>query len=355
MFKSVSIKNFRSIADLNVEDMRRVNVVVGGNNSGKTSLLEAMFLLSGMSQIQLAVTVHNFRGMVVENDRDFLCLFNRFLIDNSIFLQAQTDKGERTLYIEPLFQTDFFAASRQSEDSVFGSNSGEGNIQVIPENTGISGIRYRFKENENEHTLTMSYRLRKAESAKEYTEKVLCHFLNEKTIMGGGLDKKVERLVVEKRIDRIVTVLQKIEPAITAVSLGASGMIYVDTGGSKLMPLNVMGDGIRRMLSILVTISNAENGAVLVDELENGFHIGSMSVLWKAILDACKEYNVQLVATTHSYECIEALSAECDGADEQSDNVRLFRIERQENGTHRVFKYSKDLIEGSVENGIEVR
>src|SRR5437773_9016727 len=47
MYTCVSMNNLRGIEELCARDWRKINLIVGRNNSGKTTLLEALFLISG--------------------------------------------------------------------------------------------------------------------------------------------------------------------------------------------------------------------------------------------------------------------------------------------------------------------
>jgi AAA15 family ATPase/GTPase len=93
-----------------------------------------------------------------------------------------------------------------------------------------------------------------------------------------------------------------------------------------------------------------KNGILLIDEIENGFHFSSLKVLWKALLKTSKAYDVQIFATTHSYECIAALSEESKG----EEDIRLYRIEKK-NGHHKALTYSSEMVRSGIENRFEVR
>jgi AAA15 family ATPase/GTPase len=167
------------------------------------------------------------------------------------------------------------------------------------------------------------------------------------------LDKKLEKLLINKQLDTVISILKDIDNNIVDIRMGAGGMIYVDIGLDKLFPANIMGDGLRRLLSIVASISNGQNGIVLIDEIENGFHYLSLEALWKAVLKTARLYNVQLFITTHSQECIAALSSAYYST-ESDNSIRLYRIERAED-KHRVFKYSPEMIAAGIENNYEVR
>ena len=83
-------------------------------------------------------------------------------------------------------------------------------------------------------------------------------------------------------------------------------MLHGDIGFDRLLPLPLMGDGLGRLASLLLGIASAEGGMVLIDEIENGLHHGTMHKVWKLIDDAARRFNVQVFATTHSRECVTA-------------------------------------------------
>lgn len=67
MYSSISIRNFRGIEALDASGFRRINLVVGRNNSGKTTFLEAMFVLCGSSNPLFATTIGALRGQYNDN------------------------------------------------------------------------------------------------------------------------------------------------------------------------------------------------------------------------------------------------------------------------------------------------
>jgi len=83
-------------------------------------------------------------------------------------------------------------------------------------------------------------------------------------------------------------------------------------------------------------------------------HYSTLKILWRALLKALEVYHVQLFATTHSNECIAAMNSSYKETNQESDNIRLYRIERQENN-HQVFEYPPDMIASGIDNNIEMR
>ncbi len=171
-----------------------------------------------------------------------------------------------------------------------------------------------------------------------------------------GLGESLERLLVEKQEEKLVKILQKVDRTIEDISLGANGIVYLDIGLKRLVPVNVMGDGVRRMLSIIVAIADVKGGMVFIDEIDNGFHYSILRELWNAIMEAAHQYEVQVFATSHSEECIRALAASYyDRPSLFNDtSVRLFRVEKHDK-EHRAVAYDHEILETSLELNLGIR
>ena len=150
--------------------------------------------------------------------------------------------------------------------------------------------------------------------------------------------------------------LKAIDPLITDISFGTNRMIYVDVGMRRLIPFNLLGDGVRRYLSILLAIYNARDGVVLIDELENGLHFSTLAHLWDDIIRTSQEFNVQLYITTHNIETLHYLKStlEKDRNKDFQQHVRAYTL-RNINGVHKSYKYEFKGFENAIIEGIELR
>lgn len=111
-----------------------------------------------------------------------------------------------------------------------------------------------------------------------------------------------------KKEDKLKAILCEIEPSIKDIVI-ANGLIMVDIGLTQRVPIQVLGDGIRKIFDIVIAMFQCENGVLLIDEMENGFHFQSMPILWRAIIQTAKELNVQMFATTHNIDTLQAANA----------------------------------------------
>ena len=154
----------------------------------------------------------------------------------------------------------------------------------------------------------------------------------------------------------MVDVLRGIEPRLKdliVLSHQETPMIYGALGGKTPIPISLMGEGVARMLSIAMAMVNTKGGSVLIDEIENGLHYSILPGLWKMIIEIARQLNVQVFAATHSDECIQAAS-EYVQANQSQDDLRLYRLDRLQDGT-RVVDYSAKTLAAAIDAEIEVR
>jgi AAA15 family ATPase/GTPase len=356
-YSSLKITNFRSINNLEADDFRQINLITGRNNCGKTTVLEALFLISGMSNPQLPITINIFRDLVLTSDEDFSFIFNELEFNQNVEIRAGINNHYRTTTIKPKY-TQYISNSFIGNDEVKEISESRKPITSTGKIMAMSGLSFEFSESNTEQKFTMEISLSEntitATTPNNYKENLLCGFLNT-NLSAAQLDKKIEKILVYKQLNSIISIMQEVDERITDIRMGANGMIYADIGINKLAPINIMGDGTRRLLSIVANIATSQDGILLIDEIENGFHYTSLEILWRAIIKTAKIYNVQLFITTHSQECIAALASVYNkNSDDNDDSIRLYRIEKGEN-VHKVFKYTPDLIAAGMEDHYEVR
>lgn len=350
-YRSLKITNFRAINSLEAEDFKQINLITGRNNCGKTTVLEALFLISGMSTPQLPIAINNFRDLAINGDDDFSFLFNELDFSHTPKISADINSHTRSITIKPKYGKGITNTLITDDKKTLITDSGRPIISTIKATT-VSGLIIEFFDSRIQETFKneISFSEMMVIPA-QYKETLYCIFFNTQLSMA-QLDRKIEALLVNKQLDSLIAVLKEIDGRLIDLRMGANGMIYADVGYDKLIPINIMGDGIRRILSIIANISNCKDGILLIDEIENGLHYSSLEILWRAILKTAELYNVQLFITTHSQECIAALSSVY--SENQNDNIRLYRIEKGKD-SHKAFKYSAEMIAAGMESNYEVR
>jgi AAA15 family ATPase/GTPase len=351
-YRSLKITNFRAINSLEVEDFKRVNLITGRNNCGKTTVLEALLLISGMSNPQIPIAINNFRNLLLNADDSFSVLFNELDFSHIPEISAGINGHTRSITIKPRYSQGITNMLISDDKKNLITDSGKSTISTFKAET-VSGLIIEFSDSRIKETFKNEISLSGNQGifSSQYKETLHCQFFNTQFSLV-QLDRKIESLLINKQLDSLIAILKEIDGRISDLRMGANGMIYADLGYDKLIPINIMGDGIMRILSIIANISDCRDGILFIDEIENGLHYSSLEILWLAILKTAELYNVQLFITTHSQECIAALSSVYSR--NHDDNIRLYRIERDEN-SHRAFKYTPEMIAAGMESNYEVR
>ena len=118
------------------------------------------------------------------------------------------------------------------------------------------------------------------------------------------------------------------------------------------VPLHSLREGMNRLLGIALDLVSCKNGILLIDEIEIGLHYSVLPDVWKLIFKTAKDLNVQVFATTHSYDCIEAFAQAAIDDEEAEGN--LIRLENK-NGAIKAVTFSEDELETVTRRNIEVR
>jgi AAA15 family ATPase/GTPase len=354
---SIEIKNFRGISQIELNDFKSINLLVGKNNCGKTSLLEALFLSIGVSNPQLAITIDTFRGLLHNEIDDFQFIFFNLDPANEIEMNSQfvAPTQYRKLIIKPIYQNHdkSLDIKRPHEATVTSTVTVERKISGVEFEFSVKSIK-QSKDVLFKSSLEFLSGTLKVQPAVGYIEKFLGVYINTRT-MQQELYERLDKIIQLKAEKKFIKTLNVIDPRIVDISLGSKGMIYFDLGLDRRIPIQIMGDGIGRLLSILVTIAYYENGIVLIDEIENGFHASTLNLLWSSIQDVALAYNVQVFATTHSLECVRTFSNTFSHDLLGNDLIRLYRLERSKENKFKAIKYTGEVLQSSLESNWEIR
>ena len=150
----------------------------------------------------------------------------------------------------------------------------------------------------------------------------------------------------------LLEALQVIEPKLQSIednSASGTPLIWGDIGLSELIPLAVMGEAMNRIARIVLAITSAPDGVVLVDEIENGIHHSVLPEVWRVIYKVAKQLNSQVFATTHSRECVRAAHEAL-----VEDDFRLHRLEANDDD-NRCVTYDPESIASAIKFNFEVR
>jgi len=327
MLKAVSIKNFRGLNHVEIESASQVNLLVGDNGSGKTSVLEAM-LLALSSQTEAAIRVRTYRGFEaafsgtpesVERALwgDIFCNGN---MSNPISVALDGDGVfNRSLQITRNAESET-VLSFKSESSVNDgitftwTNHRNENFSVRPKitNEGLK-LPVAFQEKNLSFYFPATMNPNSVETAQRFSD-----------------------ISQSNNSENFLKLFKKEYKWIEDISIELTGSIpslFVKTiKREHRIPLPSVSGGINRIMSILLAIYGNPNSVVLIDEIENGQHYSHHDGIWRLIFDFLDMANSQLFVTSHSKECIDSLFRVATGA--KKNRVSLHQMEREKNNIY---------------------
>ena len=352
MFQRMAIKNFRVFRELHVEQLGPLNLFTGRNNVGKTTLLEAIFLLSGAGNPEVAINTNVLRGLGGGNGAHpgtalWKELFASLDTGQAIEIAATHESfGELRLEVQ---------SGLPPEVRSIAPGNGDDNPPNATTNRPTErGLSFSFhqgcKQAAHGHVQIMGPGLEvsRPNANVAFPATIL-------VTRGGNAQEDATRLGKlrrEKRGDLLLHALRVVEPKLQSIednSASGTPMIWGDVGLPELVPLPVMGEGMTRIARIVLAISSSPNGVVLVDEIENGLHHSVLQKVWQVVESAARQFGTQVFATTHSFECAAAAHQALESA-----TLRLHRLEIVDNES-RCVTYSDDAIGGAMDHGLDVR
>lgn len=367
MLNTFGIENFKCFKELSCKELKQVNLFVGKNSVGKSTLLEAMYIFS-----------HEFAI-----EQLFEILFGRSEDISSFDRNDKiTIKDEVNAFLPLVYNRDLSVFSEK------GIALGE-----IAESSWLKLKRVSFEEGKKKIKVTyLPYTDDSVIGGKQYAA-LTVYDKNHKVLNiavsldGGGLSRVPDFATSRKKNivflhsnndnnekdylttawadvsmtpleDYVIAALRIIEPRITKFNIIGKDLVpfvYIE-GMEKPMRLSSMGDGLNRVLRIILTMIKCKDGLFLVDEIENGLHYTSMYKVWEVIVDIANKLNIQVIATTHSNDCVMSFldSNQCLGG--------LHRIEKKSDGSFVVVDYEEDeqrtiltQLKKGFDNNVEIR
>ncbi|MCW9681610.1 AAA family ATPase [Dolichospermum planctonicum UHCC 0167] len=369
--ENVTIHQFRGLRDLELKDLGRINLLVGINNSGKTSVLEALEIYCHPLDIRswLSTALQREQESRLTRPIDAIqWLFTRYFYNQyrelkkpNIFISSSglySVKQLKSSYeeIERIWLSDSKKDEEIGSDDVPGVRKGiDLKIEIyhidhlsLFDHQYTSVEQYQLWEDE---FLSRPYRKRDPRlntsvvtPSSHRSEVGQFRLLSEATFQ----NFKADVIQLLKQIDNNIS---DIEILLPPESISSRFNIYIQHEKLGLAPVSTFGDGIRRLLHIALKLASVKGGILLIDELESTIHTEALQNSFRWLVKWCTEMDVQLFATTHSLEAVDAL---LEVTESDSDLV-LYRLEPKEGKTKAVRHDGHRLRRLREELGQEVR
>jgi hypothetical protein len=376
---SFDVRGFRAFSRLRIERLGRVNLVVGKNNVGKSTLLEALWIYAAGGRPEAIQELLVSRQEIVpdvdpearEAEVEVRALFHGRSASADEVRLGPCDSPDKDLeirigWLERLESSDPSAAFNYIEISQNEIDDVEGEV-IESLIVSFAGAKHRFLRRGG----SWSRALRRLRYGRP---ELGVPFLK----MGGAdhelIGKWWDSIALSPSEDRVINCLNLLAP-IDGIKLiehprrMRERIIVARLRNSKgLQSLKSLGGGVERLFQTTVALEYAGSGVrnsqrelfesdpmrniLLVDEIETGIHYTALEQYWAALFNMARSHDVQVFATTHSWDCIQAFQ-QAASDDKQAEGC-LIRIERKD-GKSRAVVFDERELEIVTRDNIEVR
>ena len=350
MYKSFRVKNFRCFKDLQINDLGRVNLIAGKNNTGKTALMEAALMLSSPLTPNLLLDLLSSRG-IIDSDKNRRDVWQQIFYGLDTTCEINLYGVERNSYERSRCLSIIELASMESNPQHLANY-----IQRAKEigyfrdgyvdTRGTSMLVYSFSFPNSESGLTSVYLASKPELpfyTSNSADISFVYFPAEARRNPQERANVFSTIELHGELPKLISYLEILEPNLTDMRLlSLSGNLTIwGRVDSHQIPLRLMGTGINRFADIAMSIMVEKPQVIFIDEVENGIHCSAQSDIWKAINEVSEAMDIQVFATTHSLEMIRA-AYEAFSEDEKLDEFRYHRLSRsRKSGELRATTYNE--------------
>lgn len=321
MLDHIHIENFRLFKELDIRKVGQVNLITGKNNAGKTTLLEA-----------LRIYRNEGHGLI-----------NWGLLVMTILRDRGDINGNPLASIAKIFHSSKEPSNKSDENTIIGKlEINDCTLQLTPSRL-ISQVSNNKPTEWNLTNLVPN-------PAFDISHFIAARF----DLQNARLWQNIE---LTDKEDKVAEVLRIIEPSIVRVSIDtAENSAKVRLKDSpKPVPLKNFGEGMNRLLTIALGLVSAENDMLLIDEIDLGLHHSVQHLLWEIVFQKARDLNVQVFATTHSSDCVEAFS-DIANKPEYSGMGNYIRLQRsRKDGNIVAVDYEMAQLENALDLNSETR
>ena len=377
MLDSLDIKNYRNLKELRINSLGRVNLITGKNNTGKSTILEVIAIYATKGDLNVIYQLlgdrgENFRqteatkNSMESNIRALSSLFTNRFVGFDVIDAISIGSIENNLSGESL-------SSEKSVSLRFVKYFDE----IQRDNQGVITTRKRtllqsdtdkqfpnFKVGLEIRVGSSSYILSLDEDRPyRFGFKGLGNNESFQFIRTRNIDKEIngklfDNITLTQKEQYVIDALKIIEPSTERIAFveeprGERTAVIKLSNNQGVLPLRSMGDGINRILTIILALVNSDNGFLLIDEFENGLHHTVQEQLWNVIFNLAQKLNVQIFVTTHSEDCISGFENILNSPNNSLDG-KLIRLDN-DNGTIKQIEFNANELKIANDQNIETR
>ena len=348
--QNLHIHTFRGIRDLTAEHLNHINLIVGDNNCGKTSVLEALLMLRDPAVFSNVLRVARLRDQ-----------------DNSLFTgKASAYENFYNLFpqpsMEPLIRISALVQSFRGGEAAECTIRGEWTCILLDSSEALRSIQRPFSYNRKgvpelpSEADAFVGELTAVAGGRRAEERITFHEYSDITGRKVGnyeylnmlylspvdhmKNTVINRIVKEPGYkDICLRVVQIFDPEITDLLILKNERTnrpveYIKHNRLGIMPVSTYGDGIKRVLMLANAIAQSAGGILLIDEVETAIHVQYYNDIFRFLVKACRQFEIQLFITTHNIEAFDSLLSTQDYEEQQErDDITVLTLKKARNQT----------------------
>lgn len=329
------IENFRGIESLTLPHLGHVTLLTGKNGVGKSTVLEAV------------------RAYAAQGHPAIL---NEVLTGRREFSTFTDEEGE--FFVAPDWSALFHGRSASKKIEII-----VGSQKKKTKDARIKIQRSSLPDEFESRVLARRRRFNRGVPKEERSPKMIaCEPLGPGLLTDERMAVLWDEVALTDDESQALQALRLVYSDAERVAVIGGGQPPIRTGGRRVVvrikdqdipvPLRSLGDGAARLFGLALALANSQDGFLVIDEAENGIYHSIQRNYWRMVLQAAHDNNVQVIATTHSWDCVRAFAQEAVENDEV--NGVLIRLEKDDDGIYPI-EYSEKDLKVCAEQGIEVR
>lgn len=377
MITSLELEKYRRFEKYRLDHLARVNLLVGKNNCGKTSILQAIQLLASRGHQAAFADIALARGEstfeLVEKDGPAFATVAHFFFGHRVgpesrfSIRSIGDLGELDVYFanDDLLKSDP-VKYEDVIDNLERSQPGWVDTQLIAEwsesTASDSGMMSYLNVAADGAFDANRHRRSVFSSRGEVIDFDRVVFVSAESLDRESMSRMWNRVIQDGAESRIVQSLRILEPTLSSVAFLTGsistlqgkfpGVLLGFGNNGKRVPLGSYGEGMRRCLALALALQQSAGGVLLIDEVDTGLHYSVLGDVWRLLIQGAIDFNVQIFATTHSYDCMRGLAKLCEQHPDLSQHVALQKIDER---LDQAVALDAGKIQQAIESGIEVR
>ena len=348
MISELQLEGYRGFQKYRVGDLTQVNLIVGRNNCGKTSVLEAVHLLASGGDPNVISQIAWQRGEVVfhrsgedrvgrETSPDISHFFHGHDFREGSRFAISTRNGVDSISVR-------IALSSEAEDQkyLFRELNGLGTpLAAVVEGATHPRARHYGPIPVTEEGAVPEYvsqRLgRVPPSQLESIPPV--QFISPDSLEPSSMSDMWDRVLLEGNEETVIAAMKILESDLTDIFFlsgkrgsrfgGRAGVLLGFEGHRRRLPMGSYGEGMRRLLALSLSLAQTAGGVLLVDEIDTGLHWSIMADMWKLVITAATATNTQVFATTHSLDCLKGLAWLCENHEEMGQYASVHKVDQR--------------------------